>query len=95
MEYNYLGNTGLRVSNLCLGTMTFGVNPEDCSEEVAHQILDEFAAKGGNFIDTADIYNFGLSEEILGRWLVKQPNRSKFIISTKLCSVSTSVTNLG
>ena len=88
MEYNYLGNTGLRVSNLCLGTMTFGKNPEDCSEEVAHQILDEFVAKGGNFIDTADIYNFGLSEEILGRWLMKQPKRNRIILSTKLMSVS-------
>jgi aryl-alcohol dehydrogenase-like predicted oxidoreductase len=55
---------------------------------VAHQILDAFVAKGGNFIDTADVYNFGLSEEIVGRWLVKQPNRSKIILSTKFMSVS-------
>ena len=90
MEYNYLGNTGLKVSNLCLGTMTFGKTPESCSEDVAHQILDEFVAKGGNFIDTADIYSFGMSEEIVGRWLVKQPNRSKIILSTKLMFVSPS-----
>ena len=87
MEYNYLGETGLRVSNLCLGTMTFGKNPEDCKEELAHSILDEFVAKGGNFIDTADIYSFGLSEEIIGRWLVKQPKRNKIILATKLRSV--------
>jgi aryl-alcohol dehydrogenase (NADP+) len=67
--------------------MTFGKNPEDCKEETAHQILDEFVAKGGNFIDTADIYSFGLSEEIIGRWLVKQPKRNKIILATKLMSV--------
>ena len=88
MEYNYLGETGLRVSNLCLGTMTFGKDPEDCSEELSHQILDKFVAKGGNFIDTADIYCKGVSEEIIGRWLVKQPKRNKIILATKLRSVS-------
>jgi aryl-alcohol dehydrogenase-like predicted oxidoreductase len=88
MEYNYLGETGLKVSNLCLGTMTFGKNPEDCNEETAHQIMDEFVTKGGNFIDTADIYTQGVSEEIIGRWLAKQPKRNKIILATKLMSVS-------
>ena len=84
MEYRYLGETGLKVSNICLGTMTFGKNPEDCNEEQADQILDEFVAQGGNFIDTADYYNHGLSEEIIGRWLVNQPMRNKIILATKL-----------
>lgn len=87
MESRYLGETGLKVSNICLGTMTFGKNPEDCKEDLAHKILDEFIAKGGNFIDTADIYSHGLSEEIIGRWLVKQPKRNKIILATKLRSV--------
>jgi aryl-alcohol dehydrogenase-like predicted oxidoreductase len=42
MEYRYLGNTGLKVSNLCLGTMTFGKNPEDCSEEVTKHFFFNF-----------------------------------------------------
>ena len=65
MESRYLGDTGLKVSNICLGTMTFGKNPEDCKEDLAHQILDEFVAQGGNFIDTADIYSHGL---LAGGW---------------------------
>ena len=84
MEYRYLGETGLKVSNLCLGTMTFGKNPEDCQEEQAHQILDEFVAEGGNFIDMADYYSHGIYEEIIGRWLVNQPKRNKIILATKL-----------
>ena len=88
MEYRYLGKTGLKVSNLCLGTMTFGKNPEDCKEDQAHRILDEIVANGGNFIDTADIYSRSLSEEIIGRWLVKQPMRNKIILATMLRSVS-------
>ena len=83
MEYRYLGETGLKVSNLCLGTMTFGKNPEDCQEEQAHQILDEFVAEGGNFIDTADYYSRGIYEEIIGRWLVNQPKRNKIKGSIK------------
>ncbi len=74
--------------------MTFGKNPDDCNEETAHQIMDEFVAKGGNFIDTADIYTQGVSEEIIGRWLVKQPKRNKIILATKLMSVSIMFNNL-
>jgi hypothetical protein len=46
MEYNYLGNTGLKVSNLCLGTLTFGKYPESCPDEVAHQVRFLFAPLG-------------------------------------------------
>ena len=60
MEYSYLGNSGLKVSRLCLGTMTFtesGANPRTCSQDVANKILDRFVEAGGNFIDTADVYS--------------------------------------
>ena len=52
---------------------------------MSHAILDRFVEAGGNFIDTADIYQFGISETIIGKWLVKRPEvRSKVIIATKL-----------
>ena len=69
MQYRYLGRTGLKVSELCVGAMTFG---RESSEGESYQMLDHFKAAGGNFIDTADVYSQGGSEEILGRWLKKQ-----------------------
>jgi aryl-alcohol dehydrogenase-like predicted oxidoreductase len=66
MDYRYLGRTGLKVSELCLGAMTFG---RETSEADSLAIMDRFAAAGGNFIDTADVYSRGVSEEIVGRWL--------------------------
>ena len=66
MEYLYLGRTGLRVSELCLGAMSFG---GDSDEQTSVRMLDRFVEAGGTFIDTADVYNAGASEEILGRWL--------------------------
>ena len=80
MEYRYLGRTGLKVSELCLGAMTFG---RESTETESYQMLDYFKAVGGNFIDTADVYSKGLSETILGRWL-KQHNREDFVIATKV-----------
>ncbi|HKZ00840.1 MAG TPA: aldo/keto reductase, partial [Pyrinomonadaceae bacterium] len=80
MEYRYLGRTGLKVSELCLGAMTFG---RESTEAESHQMLDYFKAVGGNFIDTADVYSKGLSETILGRWL-KGQNREDFVIATKV-----------
>jgi aryl-alcohol dehydrogenase-like predicted oxidoreductase len=80
MEYRYLGNTGVRVSELCLGTMTFGWKADELA---SHQILDLFAGEGGNFIDTADVYADGKSEEILGNWLTRQ-DRDDFLIATKV-----------
>ena len=80
MEYRYLGRTGLKVSELCLGAMTFG---RESSEEVSVQMLDCFLEAGGNFIDTADVYSQGVSEEILGRWL-KNKHRDDLVIATKV-----------
>ena len=57
---------GLAVSSLALGTMTFG---KEADEATSHAMLDHYVASGGNFIDTADRYSMGGSEEIISRWL--------------------------
>jgi aryl-alcohol dehydrogenase-like predicted oxidoreductase len=80
MEYRYLGKTGLQVSELCLGSMTFG---RECDAGLSHQLLDRFVDAGGNFIDTADVYSRGASEEILGQWLSSK-DRDDFVIATKV-----------
>lgn len=80
MELRNMGKTGLKVSELCLGAMTFG---REATEVESHAMLDRFVAAGGNFIDTADVYSRGASEEILGRWLAGQ-NRDDLVIATKL-----------
>ncbi len=74
-----MGRTGLKVSELCLGALTFG---RESSEELSYRILDRFVEAGGNFIDTADTYSFGGSEEVLGRWLERQ-KRDELVIATK------------
>jgi aryl-alcohol dehydrogenase-like predicted oxidoreductase len=82
------GKTDLRVSNLCLGTMQFGWTAD---EAASFEVMDAFAAAGGNFIDTADIYSRwwpgnpgGVSEEIIGRWMKARGNRYHLIIATKV-----------
>ena len=70
MRYRTLGNSGCAVSELCLGTMTFGAETD---EEGAHAQLDRFVEAGGNLVDTADVYSSGTSEEIIGRWLSDRP----------------------
>lgn len=64
MNYRYMGRTGLQVSELCLGTMTFG---RESDEATSHRMLDRFTEAGGTFIDTADVYGRGVSEVIVGR----------------------------
>jgi len=81
MEYRTLGGTGTVVSAQCLGTMTFG---NESSEEISRAQLDLFVERGGNFIDTADVYSRGVSEEIVGRWLADRPgSRDQLVIATK------------
>lgn len=80
MEYRFLGKTGMLVSELCLGAMTFG---RESTETESIQMLDMFVNAGGNFIDTANVYSQGGSEEILGRWL-KGKQRNDFIITSKV-----------
>ena len=86
MEYVNLGRTGLRVSRLCLGTMTFGstawrpwILPEDASRPFIRHALDA----GINFFDTADMYSRGVSEEIVGRALDDFTSRDQVVIATK------------
>jgi aryl-alcohol dehydrogenase-like predicted oxidoreductase len=82
MHYRLLGRSGLRVSELCLGTMTFG---EDwgwgASKEVSRQIFDAFAEAGGNFIDTASNYTNGTAERFVGEFIASQ--RDYFVVATK------------
>jgi aryl-alcohol dehydrogenase-like predicted oxidoreductase len=80
MRYRYLGSTGLRVSELCLGAMTFG---RETDETTSHAMLDRFIEVGGNFVDTADIYSAGVSEEITGRWL-KRRRREDVVVASKV-----------
>jgi aryl-alcohol dehydrogenase-like predicted oxidoreductase len=70
MFYRTLGSSGCAVSAFCLGTMTFG---NETDEEGSHTQLDRFVEAGGTFVDTADVYTAGVSEEIIGRWLAKRP----------------------
>lgn len=91
MNYQLFGNSGLRVSPLCLGTMTFG---EDwgwgSSKETSKKVFDQFVAAGGNFIDTADVYTEGSSEKILAD-LIKV-DRDFMVLATKY-SLSNTTTN--
>jgi aryl-alcohol dehydrogenase-like predicted oxidoreductase len=81
MEYRKLGSAGTVVSTFCLGTMTFGTESE---ENVAHEQLDRFVEKGGNFVDTANVYSRGESEAIIGRWIGARPGaRDRVVIATK------------
>jgi aryl-alcohol dehydrogenase-like predicted oxidoreductase len=70
MEFRTLGRSGCAVSTLCLGTMTFG---SETDEQGSFDQLDAFLAAGGNFVDTADVYSNGVSEEIIGRWFAARP----------------------
>ncbi len=82
LRYRMLGRTGLRVSELCLGTMSFGDDwGFGADEATSHRVLDAYAAAGGNFLDTANKYHNGQTEEILGRWLEGKRNRQ--VVATK------------
>ncbi len=82
LRYRLLGQSGLRVSQLCLGTMSFGQNWDfGADEETSHAILDAYADAGGNFLDTANIYHNGETEEITGKWLAGK--RHEFVVATK------------
>jgi aryl-alcohol dehydrogenase-like predicted oxidoreductase len=82
MKYRVLGHSGLKVSEICLGTMTFG---EDwgfgASKEESRKQFDLFAAQGGNFIDTANVYTKGTSERFVGEFV--KSDRDAFVVATK------------
>ena len=89
MDTRKMGRTGLKVSELCLGTMQFGWTADDA---LSHQIMDRYVEAGGNFIDTADIYtnwagdasHGGRSEEIIGAWAKARGNRDNLVLATKV-----------
>src|SRR5215213_1956095 len=80
MEYRRLGRTGLMVSELCLGTMTFG---RELDEEGSEGITARFLEAGGNFVDTADVYEHGACEEIVGH-AIKDARRDELVLATKV-----------
>ena len=88
MNYRRLGQTGLKVSPICLGTMQWGWTAD---EETSFAVMDRFVEAGGNFIDTADVYSRwvegnpgGVSEEIIGRWMSARRNRHSVVLATKV-----------
>src|SRR5688572_16626151 len=91
MEYRNLGKSGLKVSPLCLGTMTFGEADEKsmmhrvgCDEETSFAIMNRALDAGINFFDTADVYGQeGLSERVIGKWFASEKKRDKVVLATK------------
>ncbi len=79
MRYNRLGKTGLLVSEICLGTMTFG---NESDEAASRALMDEALERGINFFDSAHNYNKGITEEIVGRWI--GPHRDGIILTSKI-----------
>jgi aryl-alcohol dehydrogenase-like predicted oxidoreductase len=87
MQYKLLGNTGLRVSELCLGAMTFGEDWDwGANEATSRAIFETFAEAGGNFIDTANVYTNGTSEKMLGEFISSE--RDRFVVATKYTVMS-------
>ena len=84
MEYRSLGRTGIKVSPLCLGAMMFGGRTE-FDDGVA--IVDKAIDQGINFIDTANVYNRGISEEVVGEAIKRRGRRDTMVIATKVHGV--------
>lgn len=80
IEYVRFGKSGVKVSQLCLGTMTFGATAD---EATSFAIMDRYVELGGTFLDTADQYGTGVSEEIVGRWIKARGNRQDIFLASK------------
>eukprot|EP01104_Vermistella_antarctica_P014941 TRINITY_DN479_c3_g1_i1.p1 TRINITY_DN479_c3_g1~~TRINITY_DN479_c3_g1_i1.p1 ORF type:complete len:376 (+),score=47.84 TRINITY_DN479_c3_g1_i1:51-1178(+) len=92
-KYRFLGSTGLKVSELCLGSMTLGAAawgiPSEEDEQKCFELLDTYVESGGNFIDTANVYGYGSSEIMIGKWMYARRDtirRSDLVIATKVGS---------
>jgi len=81
MKYRLMGNSGLRVSELALGAMTFGTEEWGAPQEESRRVYDGFREAGGNFIDTANIYSGGRSETFLGEFM--REDRERIVLATK------------
>jgi aryl-alcohol dehydrogenase-like predicted oxidoreductase len=86
MRIRTLGRSGLRVSELCLGAMTFGMPGWGCDEDTSLKLVDKFLEADGNFVDTADAYAGTVSEEICGKAMAGR--RTQFVLATK-CTMPT------
>ncbi len=82
-EFRALGRSGLVVSPLCLGTMTFGPGDWGADEAASREIFDAYRDAGGNFVDTADIYSGGVSEEFVGKFIRETKSRDEIVLATK------------
>lgn len=82
-NYRTLGKSGLVVSPLALGAMTFGAGRWGADEKTSRALFDTYVAAGGNFIDTADMYSGGKSEAMLGRFVTETKRRDRLVIATK------------
>jgi aryl-alcohol dehydrogenase (NADP+) len=98
MQFTNLGNTGLKVSRLCLGCMTYGSSswrPWILDEDAARPFFRRAIEAGINFFDTADMYSLGASEEVTGRALRELGNRDELVIATKVFFPMTPGPNMG
>jgi len=95
LKYRFLGKSGLKVSELCLGTMLFGFGNANshwgmpaCDQKTSFAIMDAFFAVGGNFLDTANVYGAGDSESVIGLYIASKPDpeafRERLVIATKV-----------
>lgn len=82
-NFRTLGRSGLVVSPLALGTMTFGADRWGSAEQGARAVFDAYVDAGGNFVDTADVYSGGRSEEMVGRFIEERGNRDQIVLATK------------
>ena len=82
-DFRTLGRSGLIVSPLALGTMTFGTPRWGSPDDVSQSIFDSYVDAGGNFIDTADVYAGGRSEELIGGYIAERTLRDKLVLATK------------
>src|SRR5258708_24163500 len=83
-EYVTLGRSGLRVSPFCLGTMTFGTDwGWGADEGISQTIFSRYLEEGGNFVDTADMYTNGRSEELVGKFIKDAKFRDQVVLATK------------
>jgi len=81
MKIVSLGRSGLKVSQVCLGTMTFG---READEATSFSIMDYFMEQGGTFLDTANAYSAGATESVVGRWIKARRNRDRVVLATKV-----------
>ena len=94
-DFRSLGRSGLIVSPLALGTMTFGPGRWGADEATSRSIFDAYRAAGGNFVDTADIYSGGESERLVGKFMADSGTRDEIVLSTKFAFNAGSNPNAG